>query len=266
MDQITTVGIDLAKQVISVHGIDGSGKVVLRRTMRREKLAELIAQLPKCLIGMEACSGAHEWARQFQALGHEVRLMAPKFVIPYRKSGKNDGNDAEAICEAVGRPNMRFVPVKSVEQQGMFGEGPILPKSPSIGYARKFAQFRVDASRSSQNTVNWLLLSLLKICPSNMIVEIRFSDKVPRAIGNLAINQSKEVRQCLFAVARDLDVIGQPVFAEGPEGEFNIDRIIFNKQNFDCVPSHDAVPLSPRSTFRQCSGFRSVRTRWCEAR
>ena len=117
MDQVTTVGIDLAKQVISVHGIDGSGKVVLRRTMRREKLAELIAQLPKCLIGMEACSGAHEWARQFQALGHEVRLMAPKFVIPYRKSGKNDGNDAEAICEAVGRPNMRFVPVKSVEQQ-----------------------------------------------------------------------------------------------------------------------------------------------------
>lgn len=117
MDQVTTVGIDLAKRVISVHGIDGCGRAVFRRTIWREKLPELIAQLPKCLIGMEACSGAHEWARRFQALGHEVRLMAPKFVIPYRKSGKNDGNDAEAICEAVGRPNMRFVPVKSVEQQ-----------------------------------------------------------------------------------------------------------------------------------------------------
>ena len=119
MNEITTVGIDLAKQVVSVHGIDARGQVLLRRTIRREKLAELVAQLPRCRLGMEACSGAHQWAREFQALGHEVRLMAPKFVIPYRKSGKNDGNDAEAICEAVGRPNMRFVPVKSVEQQSI---------------------------------------------------------------------------------------------------------------------------------------------------
>jgi transposase len=119
MNEITTVGIDLAKQVVSVHGVGAGGQVLLRRTIRREKLAELVAGLPRCRIGMEACSGAHEWARQFQVLGHEVRLMAPKFVIPYRKSGKNDGNDAEAICEAVGRPNMRFVPVKSVEQQAI---------------------------------------------------------------------------------------------------------------------------------------------------
>lgn len=89
----------------------------MRRAVSRAKLTELVAQLPPCLIGMEACSGAHEWARRFSAFGHTVRLMAPKFVMPYRKSGKNDGNDAEAICEAVGRPNMRFVPIKSVEQQ-----------------------------------------------------------------------------------------------------------------------------------------------------
>ncbi len=119
MEQITTVGIDLAKSVFSLHGVDGAGRVVLRRTVRREQLVATVAALPPCLIGMEACSGAHEWGRRFLGLGHSVRLMAPKFVAPYRKSGKNDGNDAEAICEAVTRPNMRFVPVKSAEQQAL---------------------------------------------------------------------------------------------------------------------------------------------------
>jgi len=119
MAQITTAGIDLAKKVFALHGIEGSGNVVLRRTVRRDQLLGVVASLPPCLIGMEACSGAHEWARQFQKFGHMVKLMAPKFVAPYRKSGKNDGNDAEAICEAVTRPSMRFVPVKSAEQQAL---------------------------------------------------------------------------------------------------------------------------------------------------
>jgi transposase len=87
--------------------------------VRRDQLVGMVAGLSPCVIGMEACSGAHEWGRQFQAFGHTVRLMAPKFVIPYRKSGKNDGNDAEAICKAVGRPSMRFVAVKSAEQQAL---------------------------------------------------------------------------------------------------------------------------------------------------
>lgn len=117
MNIVSTAGIDLAKNLFSVHGIDAHGVVVLRRTVSRAKLPELVAQLAPCLIGMEACTGAHEWARQFSRFGHTVRLMAPKFVAPYRKSGKNDGNDAEAICEAVSRPSMRFVPVKSTEQQ-----------------------------------------------------------------------------------------------------------------------------------------------------
>ena len=117
MNAVSTLGIDLAKNTFSVHGVDAEGVVTVRRTVSRGKLAELVARLPPCLIGMEACSGAHEWARRFSATGHAVKLMAPKFVTPYRKSGKNDGNDAEAICEAVGRPNMRFVPVKSIEQQ-----------------------------------------------------------------------------------------------------------------------------------------------------
>jgi transposase len=117
MNLVSTLGIDLAKSTFSLHGVDANGAVVLRRSLSRAKLSELVAQLQPCLIGMEACSGAHEWARRFAACGHTVKLMAPKFVTPYRKSGKNDGNDAEAICEAVARPNMRFVPMKSLEQQ-----------------------------------------------------------------------------------------------------------------------------------------------------
>ncbi|MGA7948943.1 MAG: IS110 family transposase [Thiobacillaceae bacterium] len=116
---VTTVGIDLAKNVFSVHGVDGHGKVVLKKTVSRARLLECFANLPPCVVGMEACSGAHHWARALRAQGHDARIIAPRFVIPYRKSGKNDGNDAEAICEAVSRPAMRFVPVKSAEQQAI---------------------------------------------------------------------------------------------------------------------------------------------------
>jgi transposase len=119
MGEITTVGIDLAKNVFSVHGVDAHGKTVLRKTVSRGALLELMAQLPRCLVGMEACSGAHQLARDLQPLGHLPRIMMPKFIIPYRRNQKNDGNDAEAICEAVARPNMRFVPIKSVEQQAV---------------------------------------------------------------------------------------------------------------------------------------------------
>ena len=116
---VTTVGIDLAKNVFSVHGVDGHGKVVLKKTVARARLLECFANLPRCVVGMEACSGAHHWARALRDLGHDARIIAPRFVIPYSKSGKNDGNDAEAICEAVSRPAMRFVPVKSAEQQAI---------------------------------------------------------------------------------------------------------------------------------------------------
>lgn len=118
---IVFVGIDLAKNVFALHGVNDAGKAeMIRPTVPRGKLVELVAALPPCTIGMEACTGAHDWARRFQALGHTVRLMAPKFVAPYRmsgKRGKNDAADAAAICEAVQRPNMRFVPIKDVEQQ-----------------------------------------------------------------------------------------------------------------------------------------------------
>ena len=118
---ILTVGIDLAKNVFAVHGVNESGAAQLRQPkVARAKLNALIAAMPPCTIGIEACSGAHHWARQFQAHGHTVRLIAPKLVTPYRmsgKRGKNDAADAAAICEAVQRPNMRFVPIKSEEQQ-----------------------------------------------------------------------------------------------------------------------------------------------------
>ena len=118
---IITVGIDLAKNVFAVHGVNDSGKAALvKPKVQRADLLPLIAQLPPCLIGMEACSGAHHWARLFRQYGHTVKLMAPKFVAPYRmtgKRGKNDAADAAAICEAVTRPNMLFVPVKEEHQQ-----------------------------------------------------------------------------------------------------------------------------------------------------
>ena len=117
--KITTVGIDLAKSVFQVHAVDESGRAVLRKQLRRDQMTAFFANLPPCLIGMEACASAHHWARTLQRFGHTVRLMAPQFVNPYVKSNKNDVADAEAICEAVGRPNMRFVPIKSVEQQAV---------------------------------------------------------------------------------------------------------------------------------------------------
>ena len=114
---IKRVGIDLAKDVFQVHGVDSQEKVILRKQFRRVQLLAYFEKIAPCLIGMEACGSAHYWARELQKLGHTVKLMAPQFVKPYVKSNKNDANDAEAICEAVARPTMRFVAVKTIAQQ-----------------------------------------------------------------------------------------------------------------------------------------------------
>jgi transposase len=119
VNKITTLGIDLAKNVFQLHGVDERGAVVLRVQLRRGQLLRTLAQLPQCRIGMEACGSAQYWGRQLERLGHTVRLMSPQFVKPYVKSQKNDPADAEAICEAVQRPTMRFVPLKSYEQQDL---------------------------------------------------------------------------------------------------------------------------------------------------
>ena len=119
MSEVITIGLDLAKNVFQVHGIDAAGKVVICRQLRRSQVLPFFKKLGPCLIGMEACATAHHWARQLTGLGFEVKLMPPHYVKPYVKRGKNDAADAAAICEAVTRPSMRFVAIKSVEQQGI---------------------------------------------------------------------------------------------------------------------------------------------------
>ncbi len=117
--KITTIGIDLAKEIFAIHGVDAHGKTVLRRQLKRKEMATYFVNIAPCLIGMEACGSANHWARKLEEFGHTVKLIAPQFVKPYVKTNKNDTADAEAICEAVGRPNMRFVTKKTVEQQAI---------------------------------------------------------------------------------------------------------------------------------------------------
>jgi transposase len=117
--QVTTIGLDIAKNVFQVHGVDRHGKVVLRKQLRRAQVLGFFANLPPCLIGLEACAGAHYWARELSRLGHEVRLMPPQYVRPYVKTNKHDAADAEGCCEAVQRPGMRFVTIKSADQQAL---------------------------------------------------------------------------------------------------------------------------------------------------
>jgi transposase len=119
MGQVVTIGLDIAKSVFQVHGVDESGAVIVRRQVRRAQLLAFFAKLPACLVGIEACATAHHWARELIKLGHQVRLMPPSYVKPYVKRQKNDAADAEAICEAVTRPAMHFVEVKSPEQQSV---------------------------------------------------------------------------------------------------------------------------------------------------
>ena len=162
---VTTVGLDLAKNVFQVHGVDLHGKPVLKKQLRREQVAAYFANLPSCLIGMEACGSAHHWARKLESLGHAVKLMAPQFVKPYVKTNKNDAADAEAICEAVGRPNMRFVPMKNVEQQAVLAmhrvrqgfvssdrasEAAVRPDHPERHRARRRPRARADRGRSQR--------------------------------------------------------------------------------------------------------------------
>ena len=157
--KITTVGIDLAKEVFAVHGVDPHGNTVLRKNLKRSEMAKFFVNLEPCLIGMEACGSAHFWARKLEGFGHTVKLMAPQFVKPYVKTNKNDMADAEAICEAVARPNMRFVPIKNVEQQAIL----------SIHRAR---QGFVKARTAQANQIRGLLAE--------------FGIAIPRGIGAIA--------------------------------------------------------------------------------
>ena len=171
---IATIGIDLAKNVFQVHGIDERGHVALRKQIRREQLTAFMVNLPPCVVGMEACGGAHHWARKFQELGHTVRLMSPQFVKPYVKSNKNDAADAEAICEAVTRPNMRFVPIKSVEQQAVLS-------------MHRVRQGFVAARTAQANQIRGLLAELGIVLPTGIsAVRNQLMERIDQVADRLA--------------------------------------------------------------------------------
>lgn len=152
---IVTIGLDLAKNVFQVHGVDERGIAVLRKQLKRDQVATFFAQLKPCLVGIEACGGAHYWAAKLGALGHRVKMMAPQFVKPYVKTNKNDALDAEAICEAVTRPNMHFVSVKSPEQQSVM----------SLHTARESF---VHARTAQANQIRGLLIEFGHIVPQGI--------------------------------------------------------------------------------------------------
>src|SRR4029077_14436863 len=119
MPTITTVGLDIAKSIFQVHGVDAAGQVIVRRQLKRRYVVAFFQKLSPCLVGIEACASSHHWSRELPSLGHKVRVITPAYVKPYVKRQKNDATDAEAICEAVTRANMRFVPTKTPEQQSV---------------------------------------------------------------------------------------------------------------------------------------------------
>ena len=189
---VTTVGLDLAKSVFQVHGMDERGKVTVRKQLRRREVLSFFANLPPCLVGMEACGGAHYWAQRVQECGHTVKLMAPQFVRPYVKSNKSDAQDAEAIGEAVTRPTMRFVPVKTPEQQAIL----------ALHRAR---QGFVKARTAQVNQLRSLLAEFGLVFPQGIQ---RLRQQVPAVLEELETKVPELVRQLfvtLFAHVKHLD-------------------------------------------------------------
>lgn len=193
--QITTVGLDLAKNVFQVHGVNAYGKAVLRKQLRREQVAAFFANLPPCLIGIEACGSAHHWARKLQTMGHTVKLMAPQFVKPYVKTNKHDAADAEAICEAVRRPNMRFVPEKTVEQQAIL----------SVHRAR---QGFVKARTAQGNQIRGLLSEFGMVIPMGIDAIVM---RMPEILEDGANGLPGTMRQLLDRLTKNLKEVDRQV-------------------------------------------------------
>ena len=209
--QITTIGLDLAKNVFQVHGANERGKTVLRKQLRREQVAAFFANLPSCLIGMEACGSAHHWARKLQALGHTVRLMAPQFVKPYVKSNKNDAADAEAICEAVTRPTMRFVPIKNVEQQTVLS-------------LHRVRQGFIRARTAQANQIRGLLGEYGVVVPQGIAhIALRVPDLIEDATNDLP----GAFRQLIERLLEDVGAgqLGRQRQAFGPLARFLLRRV-----------------------------------------
>ena len=192
---VTTVGIDLAKNVFQVHAVDARGKVVLRKQLRRSQVAEFFVNLPPCLIGMEACASSHHWGRTLERFGHTVRLMAPQFVKPYVKTNKNDAADAEAICEAVGRPNMRFVPIKSIEQQAILS-------------VHRVRQGFVKARTAQANQIRSLLGEFGLIIPQGIR---HVAQRVPALLEDASNELPLAFRQMIERLTEHLKVLDEQV-------------------------------------------------------
>lgn len=193
--KITTVGIDLAKNVFQIHAVDERGKTVLKKQLKRGQVAEFFANLSVCLIGMEACGSAHHWARKLETFGHTVRLMAPQFVKPYVKTNKNDAADAEAICEAVSRPNMRFVPIKNIEQQ-------------SVLALHRVRQSFVKARTAQSNQIRGLLAEFGLIIPVGIA---NIAKRVPELIEDATNELTGSFRQLIDRLMSHLKELDRQV-------------------------------------------------------
>jgi transposase len=193
--KITTIGIDLAKEIFQIHGVDGRGKVAVRKQVKRKDMARFFANLEPCLIGMEACGSAHYWARKLGSFGHTVKLMAPQFVKPYVKTNKNDVADAEAICEAVGRPNMRFVPQKTVEQQAIL----------SVHRAR---QGFVKARTAQGNQIRGLLSEFGIVIPKGIDA---IAKRIPEILEDAENGLPGTIRQLLDRLTKNLKEMDRQV-------------------------------------------------------
>ena len=189
---ITTLGIDIAKNVFQVHGVDQLGKKVINKALTRNKLPEFINQLPRCLIGIEASSGSNYWGQKFTEMGHKVKLISPQFVKPYVKSNKNDAADAEAICEAVSRPNMRFVAIKNKEQQ-------------DIQCIHKVRARLVRERTAQANQIRGLLHEYGVIIPLGIHHVMADVSKILKDEGNSLTACGRELFQDLYMELRNID-------------------------------------------------------------
>lgn len=207
--KITTIGLDLAKSVIQVHGVNEHGKVGLKKTLKRDQVLPYFANMAPCLIGMEACGSAHYWARKLQTLGHTVKLMAPQFVKPYVKTNKNDAADAEAICEAVTRPTMRFVALKNGEQQAIL----------SLHRAR---QGFVKARTAQANQIRGLLSEYGIVMPQGMS---HIAKRLPDILENSESDLPGIFRQLLQRLGEHLKELDRQV------GELEVQIRTWHQQN-----------------------------------
>jgi transposase len=194
-NSVRTIGLDIAKSVFQLHGIDAGGQVVIRQQVKRRRVLAFFQKLPACVVGIEACASAHYWGRELTALGHDVRLMPPAYVKPYVKRQKNDASDAEAICEAVQRPSMRFVPIKAPEQQA----GLVLHRTRHLF---------VRQSTAVSNAIRAHLAEFGIVAP----VGRRGVDDLLAVIRDTKDGRIPDlVRTCLFALAIQLDALRQQI-------------------------------------------------------